>query len=95
MNIYLITQLVNNKSESYDGAIVFAKNEEEARNIHPNHNLVYKDGIGWVYKLCYNTQEPSGDNSWCNPKDVKVELLGIANEEITRSHVILSSYGGI
>ena len=35
MNLYLISQTVNNNYDSYDSAVVAAESEEKARLIHP------------------------------------------------------------
>jgi len=36
MKLFYISQDVNNGYDSYDSAVVCAKDEEEARNIHPS-----------------------------------------------------------
>lgn len=36
MNIYCISQRVNDDYDSYDSAVVCAKDEDQARNMHPN-----------------------------------------------------------
>lgn len=36
MNLYLITQEVNNNYDTYDSAVVAAETEDEARAIHPS-----------------------------------------------------------
>ena len=38
MNLYLISQHVNNELDTYDAAVVAAETEEEARHIHPRGN---------------------------------------------------------
>ena len=35
-NIYIISQEFNNNYDSCDSAVVVARNEDEARNIHPS-----------------------------------------------------------
>lgn len=42
MNMYKISQEVNNEYDTYDSAVVSARNEEEARHMQPS---VY--GTGW------------------------------------------------
>jgi hypothetical protein len=38
MKLYLISQYANRGYDTYDGCVVTANSEEEARNIHPNDN---------------------------------------------------------
>lgn len=68
MNLYLISQTVNNGYETYDSAVVRAESEEAARRIHPNEDVFPEHWDG-----CTDTW---GD--WANAADVKVELLGTA-----------------
>ena len=35
MNLYLISQSVNNEYDTYDSAVVAAESEEDATKIHP------------------------------------------------------------
>lgn len=44
MKIYKISQDVNKDYDTYDSAVVYANNEEEAKNIHPNGNFLL-DGL--------------------------------------------------
>lgn len=77
MNIYKISQDVNNGYDTYDSAIVAAESEDQARNIHPANDDEYD---GWEH------------NSWAdNPEQVKVELIGITKED-TEQGVILASF---
>ena len=79
MNIYLISQTENNNYDSYDSAVVCAKDENEARNMSPI------DG----------TQFDWNDNMWlswaCKPENITVKLIGKANKDIKHG-VICSSY---
>lgn len=90
MNLYLITQSVNTGYDTYDSAIVVARNETDAAFIHPDTDIVWKDGcwclvngyMDWTY----------GD--WVNPDQVSVQLIGKATPQIVRSNrrVILASF---
>lgn len=76
MNLYLISQEVNNDYDTYDSAVVCAENEDEARLTPPS-------GDAW-------------DKTWRltwveDPKDVKVKLIGIADQSISKG-VVLASY---
>ena len=44
MNLYLISQRVNNDYDTYDSAVVCAKNKKEAQNIHPSG---FKCNLTW------------------------------------------------
>ena len=80
MNLYKISQDVNNEYNTYDGAIVAAESEEEARKIHPASG--------------YNTTGYSNkwdENTWCNISDVDVKLIGTSTDCIEKG-VILASF---
>ena len=78
MNLYLISQNVNVGYDTFDSAVVVAKDENGARKIHPD-----KD-IGWDGSDFYS--------SWCNSEDVHVELLGLAKDSLKEGQVICSSF---
>jgi hypothetical protein len=77
MNLYLISQSVNQGYDTYDAAVVAAENEENAKLIHPN-------GGPWDGKREYY-------GSWCAAEDVKVDFIGVAIPE-TDSGVISASF---
>lgn len=62
MNLYLISQDVNKGYDTYDSAVVAAKNEEQARNTTPSENITFESNYSWVK----------------SPDQVKVELIGKA-----------------
>lgn len=76
MNLYLISQDVNNDYDTYDSAVVAAKNEEMARNTIPGglHNT-FEHNCSWVR----------------SPDQVKVELIGKAKAG-TKPGVICASF---
>lgn len=47
MKLWLIEQNINNGYDTYDSAVVAAKTEEEARNIHPRGDNEWSDYC-WV-----------------------------------------------
>ena len=83
MNLYLISQDINDEWDAYSSAVVAAETEEEARLIHPGGDRDFycdhEDGINLGF--------------WANsPTDVKVEFLGIAKLN-TKTGVILALGG--
>jgi hypothetical protein len=80
MNIYKITQTVNRTYEVYLAAVVVAETEESAKHIHPDGE---QNGFNKWYKQFHNT--------WADPKDVKVELLGSAAPGVEKG-VVLAEY---
>lgn len=61
MNLYLISQDVNNSYDTYDSAVVAAPNEDIARRMLPDEN----------------THATLVDLIWCLPKDVQVKYIGL------------------
>jgi len=82
MNIYKISQKDDWDFEVYLEAIVVAKNEDEARLIHPNGNAVW-DGNKW--KSPQASWATSPNDSWCPPDEVKVELVENNTEGVISS----------
>ena len=87
MNIYRISQTENRGYDTYSDAVVVAKNEEEAKRIHPS-NASYHKGEWWR-----ETQwSLDGTGTWSHPDNVKVELVGKANKSFTEPQVICASF---
>lgn len=94
MNIYMISQTVNNGYDTYDSAIVCASSTKKAMNIHPNGRAICRDGI-W-YKIPRSTYEPNNlqaynDDTWCELYNVQVKFIGKAAKNL-KEGVILSSF---
>lgn len=83
MNIYRISQDVNNEYETFDSAIVVAPDEEYARNMYP--------GCGRPVNWENAGREVS--RSWAErPEDVKVEYIGIADVTFDTPSVLCASF---
>ena len=84
MNIYWIYQTRNLNYDTYDSAIVCAKNEDDARLIHPdNNNRWNPETKNWTpYQW---------DRTWTLPYNVSVSYIGIAAPNI-REGVVLASF---
>lgn len=80
MNLYLISQNVNNDYATYDSAVVCAGSVGEARTMHP-------DGAD-----SWDGKEQEFDD-WCVAEDVKVVKIGTAAAGI-RWGVLVASYNG-
>jgi len=84
MNLYKISQTVNNGWDTYDSAIVAAPDADKARVMHPNG--------GKSDRLDRKTAGQFNMRDWVvYPSDVTVELVGVAADGIQRS-VICSSF---
>lgn len=82
MNIYKIYQDTNNDYDTFDSAIVYARDEERAKRLHPG------GGIN------ENETEDGTYSSWTAVKNVKVQLIGTApeNGDEYNEGVILASF---
>ena len=89
MNLYLISQEVNNGYDTYDAAIVCAKDEKEAKTIHPDRDepIVYNSREE-ALKDMYSTYK---FDTWAGLNDIKVQYIGEAAEGIEKG-VILASF---
>jgi len=76
MNLYLLTQEINNSYDTYDSMVVAAKTEEQAQLILPRSYMTWEEKFGnWAYR----------------PEEVKVKLIGKAIKG-TEAGVILASF---
>jgi hypothetical protein len=79
LHIFLLNQNTNNKYDTYESAVVIAKNEEEARLIHPDGNI-------FTFKREWDMR------SWVSPDQVKVQLVGVAGHNWQEGDVVIANY---
>ena len=92
MNIYKLSQTINDDYETFDSCVVIAENEEEAIKIHPNGRQNW-DTRGQVIEDSYCKYENFNINDWAEMEDIKVELIGIADKSLdTEIKVVCSSF---
>lgn len=84
MNLYLLTQSVNDEYDTYDSMVVVAEKEEDAILIRPTDDHMEP------LKLENHTHNPSHFDDWANPKDVKVTLIGTT--DIDYACIVCSSF---
>ena len=92
MNIYKLSQTINDYYETFDSCVVIAENEEEAIKIHPNGRQNW-DTRGQVIEDSYCKYENFDINVWAEMEDIKVELIGIADKSLdTEIKVVCASF---
>lgn len=100
MKIYRISQDDNNGYDTYDSAIVIAKNEEEAKRIHPDDiwekGGYYDEDKKEFWSVNRRNEkykfEEKHYGTWTNDlTKIKVEYIGEAKEELNE-RIILSSF---
>ena len=95
MNIYLVSQDINNGYDTYDSFVCYAESEDKARLLCPSKfNKFKKDGTLWFeYSSGEERQEYKSYDWVSNPNDVKVEYLGTTTACINcEEGVILASF---
>ncbi len=80
MNLYKISQDVNDNYDTYDSAVVVAETEDKARKIHPSEYEQQWDGTTNLY------------SSWTAIENVQVEYIGIAALGLQPGTIICSSF---
>ena len=87
MNIYLVSQDVNDDYDTYDSFVVVASDEEEARNIHPQITRGFYDTPKEIRELWTRKY-----GSWArSPDQVAVKLIGTTDSEKSGT-IICTSY---
>lgn len=102
MNLYLLSQTVNNDYETFDSCVVCANNEYEARMIHPSHTdkepVEYNETVKrWIHNIIgYNGKLLHFDvtDTWSDLKDIEVKLIGKANKSIKKGVICASFNAG-
>ena len=90
-NIYKLSQDTNNGYDTYDSAIVVADNEEDAKMIAPDEHHIMLDNHKWFHKYGTGDLVSSDYDEWADYKDIKVELIGVADDR-TEKGLILGSF---
>lgn len=78
MNLYRISQSINDDYDTFDSAVVVAESESDARKIHPGGRI-------------YEPWAKLGGTWAITPEDVEVELIG-TTEEFEAGTVIVASF---
>lgn len=96
MKIYLISQKVNNGYDTYDSAIVCAKNKEEAIKWHPKGNYDYPEGDKNPFNKDPNRflKSDSDYGTWAKKKYVRVACIGKADKKIKKGVICASFNAG-
>ena len=97
LNLYLISQTVNNDYDTFDSAVVAARDEEDARSIHPVSSWL---GMGYLPTVTPTAREAkeeketkgyNNDDTWTTRENVEVRFLGIGSTDVKRG-VVCASY---
>lgn len=98
MNLYKISQVVNNNYDTYSDAVVAAESVFEAQRINPCNYYEADENDHWLFKYADGTKEDQGEMpqffSWVPVKDVKVELIGTAVDGIKKGVITASFHAG-
>jgi hypothetical protein len=76
---------------TFDGAVVIAENEFQARLIHPDRISFFEDGK-WRISRPTGPDRDNDDGSWVLPGDVLVIHIGSALPEFTNNKVVCASF---
>jgi len=86
MNLYKLSQSVNNGYDTFDSCVVLADTKEEARCIHPNGDKLWKNGKWYENRNGDEQPVEYNINDWVhNVKDIRVEFLGRANRDFLQT----------
>ena len=92
MNIYKLSQTINDNYDTYDSCVVIAENEKEAVKVHPNGYQNW-DTRGQKSESRYFRYENFDIYDWSEIQHIKVELIGVADESLdTEIKVVCSSF---
>ena len=100
LNLYLISQNVNNDYDTFDSAVVAARDEEDARSIHPirtKRDGCYLPAVTPTAKEAEEEEEengPSDDKTWTTRENVEVRFLGIGSPDVKRGAICASYNAG-
>ena len=92
LNLYLISQTINNDYDTYDSAVVAAASEEEARIIYPSTwgNDIRWSGSKWLWYVEDGRAHEYSASMWTSPNNVSVRFLAAGYEG--RAGTVLASF---
>lgn len=93
--IYLVSQDVNDDYDTYNDFVCATSSTKEARHMRPdgNNTIYYRDGKAYSIQKDGEEREEYYD-SWCDPKYVKVKLIGHAKPGMKEGVVCASFHAG-
>lgn len=92
LKLWLISQDANDGYDTYDSAVVVAATEKEARHISPDGFRVWMTDR-WHLQLSDGTTGPEARyDTWADPGQVKVELVGIAAPHLKSGDKVCASF---
>lgn len=90
MNLYLISQNINDGYDTFDSAVVAAESEEQARHTSPDLYRKWNKDVGaWAFMCSDGEEKIARFSSWVHPEHVIVELIGTTNKP---AGLILASF---
>ena len=105
MKLWKISQQKATGYDTYSDAVVAAQSADDARKMHPGGAVFLPKFNTWVSNYAdwtveelerdYEEEDYYAETSWCaSPKDVMVELLGEAAENIEAGVICASFHAG-
>lgn len=94
MNLYLVSQVVNKKWNTYDSIVVAAKDKYEAARISPSDYYIWDEETGWNFIHTNGKRTPENNTSWVLPSQVKIKYLGVAVQGISAGVICVSFNAG-
>jgi hypothetical protein len=93
LNLYRISQVVNDGYDTYDSAVVAAESEDAARRTSPDSCHVWSETKkSWMFVYSDGSQQKKSYTAWVDDLDlVKVELIGTAADSV-KAGVIVASF---
>ena len=97
LNIYRLSQTVNNDYDTYDSMVVAAENADIAKRIIPQSTLM---GPGEIIPIADSdlstVEDPKtwDEGYWANPAFIKVEYVGKADPSMSRCIICASFNAG-
>lgn len=92
--IYLLTQNQNTGYDTYDGVVVVADSEEEAKKIHPSEYYIFQDD-GWYFKYSdgkINDTREYTAGGWAEVEDITATIIGESDGTFGAGTVVCASF---
>ena len=95
MNLYKLTNIMNNDYDTFDEIIVAANSPEDARQLIPASNSYTGNSVA-VFNQNDKTQQSKLAREWTTPENVVVEFVGQSDKTFFKNHnnnpLILASF---
>ena len=95
MNLYLISQDINDDYDTYDSAVVAAKSPSDAKNIHPSSPVTHATDGEWMGAYANGEEYQADSTDWVPYSRIdSIDVVYLGKTRLERGVVLASFNAG-